>query len=878
MSSAPFEYGSQWLRADFHLHTKADKEFIFASDPNFFVRDYVAKLKAEAIGVGAITNHNKFDADEYREIRRSGSREGIFVLPGVELSVAEGANGIHCLLVFDPETWLDGSDYINRFLDQAFGLHVCDRENENARCDLNLAQLFKKLREQRSYGRESFIVMAHVEDRSGFCKELEGGRIKEISQDPEFREFVLSFQKARTRDLLKNCKDWLGALPALLEGSDPKALDQVGRAHLVASVPQKTFIKIGDFNFQAIQYALKAHELRVRSSLPIHANPFVRSMTITSGTRQPLQVRLSESLNALIGIRGTGKSTLIEILRYALDVVAEKDAQDADYKARLLEAHLGSGGKVSLEVVSNRVVYHVERVLKDAKPKVRRNGQLVPNLLPSAIIKVAYFGQKDLAQIGQVQTSRTILERFFPNATSDADSIVKDLGEQVAERVREQQTLERLLQNKKEVEEEKARLNNNAQGYQQNQVTQKLQRQLEFSRDDSHAKAVADWLETYRADLEGIMRADGGSLSELLAYQSKENSDLLVSIRPTLEARTNFLASLAAELEAVAALTTGLQTMKARLDERRAALEDEFAAIRRTINVPQVNADSVLKEQQRLDQINKALVELDRKQEALNTKRTELLQTLDELQTAWLGQFDALNVSITEVNKKQLPITLKLEYRGDRGAFIDFLRKLVEGTGIQRRTLESIVEKFADPIELYRDLVSGAPEAEKLFGSPQSWGNFYQRVMQNLSAFLNYRVPDVLTLLYNEIPLERHSLGQRASALILFLLGRSDQHLLIIDQPEDDLDNRSLFEDVIKRLWHTKDATQFLFATHNPNLPVLGEAEQVHACSYDAASGTISTHTGSIDGSETQARIINIMEGGRDAFARRKEIYEHWKH
>ncbi|MDD3179243.1 MAG: AAA family ATPase [Opitutaceae bacterium] len=878
MSAAPFEYGSQWLRADFHLHTKADKEFTFAGDANFFVSDYVARLKTEEIGVAAITNHNKFDADEYREIRRMAGRESIFVLPGVELSVAEGANGIHCLLVFDPATWLDGSDYINRFLDQAFGLHVRDRENENARCDYNLATLFKKLSEQKSYGRESFVIMAHIEDRSGFCEELEGGRITEIGQDPQFKEFVLGLQKARTRNDLKNCKDWLGTLPALVEGSDPKAMEEVGRAHQVGGNPQKTYIKIGDHNFQAVQYAMKAYGLRVRSAKPARTTPFVRSMTITSGTKQPLTVRFNEGLNTLIGIRGSGKSTLIEILRYALDVMAEKEAQDAEYKAQLLQAHLGSGGKVSIDIVANGIVYQVERVLNDAKPKVRRDGQLVPNLLPSAIIKVAYFGQKDLAQIGQVQTSRTILERFFPHATKDADLVVKDLAEQVSEKVREQQLLEKALQNKKEVEEEKARLDNNARGYQQNNVTQKLQRQLEFSRDDEHAKAVAQWLEAYRGNLDAILKADGDALNELLAYQSKENADILSTIRPNLEARAKFIQGLETELSAISKLMAEFQAMQSRLAERRGALEDEFASIRRAIAVPLVNADSVLKEQQRLDQLNKALTELDRKQEALNTKRTELLKSLDELQTAWLEQFKALNASISEVNQKNLSITLKLEYRGDRGAFIDFLRKLVEGTGIQRRTLEGLAEKFADPVELYRDLASSTPEAEKIFGSPQSWGNFYQRVTQNLSAFLNYRVPDVLSLLYNNIPLERHSLGQRATALILFLLGRSDQHLLIIDQPEDDLDNRSLFEDVIKRLWQAKEATQFLFATHNPNIPVLGEAEQVQACAFNASTNTISTHAGSIDGHDTQAKIINIMEGGRDAFTRRKGIYEHWKH
>ena len=540
--------------------------------------------------------------------------------------------------------------------------------------------------------------------------------------------------------------------------------------------------------------------------------------------------------------------------------------------------HLGSGGKVSVEVVAGGTTYQVERVLNDAKPKVRRDGALVPNLLPSAIIKVAYFGQKDLAQIGQVQTSKTILERFFPDVTKVADGTVKDLGEQVLERVQEQQLLEKALLNKKEVEEEKARLDNNAQSYQQNQVTQKLERQLEFSRDEVHLKSVSEWTEAYKTHVREIINRDGTLLAQLLGYASRENQDLIASVMPALEARADVIRGLEAELNGLSVLTSALEGAQAQLLGRRTALEDDFAAIRRTIDIPLVNADSVLKEQQRLDQLNKALLDLDRKQDALNAKRTDLLRSLDDLQTAWLSQFNALNTSISEVNEKRLPIALKLEYRGDRTAFAEFLKKLVEGTGIQRRTLEALVEKFADPVELYRDLTSQTSEAEGLFGSPQSWGKFHERVMENLAAFLNYRVPDVVSLLYNNIPLERHSLGQRASALILFLLGRSDQHLLIIDQPEDDLDNRSLFEDVIKRLWAAKEDTQFLFATHNPNIPVLGEAEQVQACSFDSATGAIATHAGNVDGRQTQEKIIDIMEGGQDAFARRREIYESWKH
>jgi chromosome segregation protein len=90
----PFHNGSSWLRADFHLHTKSDKEFSYDGDENSFIAEYVERLKIAKIGIGVITNHNKFNIDEFKALRRRARKEGIGVLPGVELSVNDGANGV----------------------------------------------------------------------------------------------------------------------------------------------------------------------------------------------------------------------------------------------------------------------------------------------------------------------------------------------------------------------------------------------------------------------------------------------------------------------------------------------------------------------------------------------------------------------------------------------------------------------------------------------------------------------------------------------------------------------------------------------------------------------------------------------------------------
>lgn len=137
-------------------------------------------------------------------------------------------------------------------------------------------------------------------------------------------------------------------------------------------------------------------------------------------------------------------------------------------------------------------------------------------------------------------------------------------------------------------------------------------------------------------------------------------------------------------------------------------------------------------------------------------------------------------------------------------------------------------------------------------------------------------MPDHFDIIYHERPLTQHSLGQRASALIIFLLTIKDSHLIIVDQPEDDLDNQTIYEDVIKVLKDLKNNTQFIFATHNPNIPVLGDCEQIISCRY--SSDQIAVNQGSIDNEEMRDEVIEIMEGGYEAFDERKKRYELWKH
>ena len=123
--------------------------------------------------------------------------------------------------------------------------------------------------------------------------------------------------------------------------------------------------------------------------------------------------------------------------------------------------------------------------------------------------------------------------------------------------------------------------------------------------------------------------------------------------------------------------------------------------------------------------------------------------------------------------------------------------------------------------------------------------------------------------------MRHHSIGQRASALILFILMQSDNDIILIDQPEDDLDNKIIYEEVITAIAKKKQDIQFIFATHNANIPVLGDAERIFVVEYQDT--TIDISQGNIDLKSTHKQIVDIMEGGEKAFEKRQLIYTSWK-
>lgn len=866
-----FENGATWLRGDFHLHTKADKEFSYTGNENDFCRLYVEKLKEQNINVGVITNHNKFDKSEFAALRKKALKEGIGLFAGVELSVNDGANGIHCLLVFDFEKWcVNGEDFINQFLTAAFE-GIANRENENTRCRYNFETVLQKLSDHENNGRDSFIILAHVEQNSGFFNELDGGRIQQLISNDLFRHFVLGFQKVRTYDNVATWKNWFDdKLPAFIEGSDCKSLEDIGRPHQQRNEEKRTYIKIGEFNFEALKYALTDFNYRISlNTKPEIKNSYIKSISFEGGLLEGTKIDFSPELNNLIGIRGSGKSSLLEVLRYVLGISLPFNAADPEYKNSLVTRSMGSGGKAIVTIVNKQnEEYRIEK-LYGQKEDIYKNNLLQPGISIDAtgFHSPIYFGQKDLSNKGK-DFEGDLIQRLIGTRLKAVQVKIEQKKREVENIISELKKLQNLKELKRDTEAQIKNSKHQLNFFKEKGVEDKLKQQTLFDSDISKLIQIESTIRSYLSELASLISNHDYFFQQEISG-SEVNKELFE------EAKT-IIQELKIEFEKLKAIQKNsvlsqkkLKDVISKINTKKEGLKEEFAKIKREVNTDTINPDNFLNLNRQIETALLKLKEIEKSERRRSDLQTNLLERLTELDNLWLEEYNVLSKEVKRINEAESKISIEVDFKGRKDKLTDKMKQVFRGSGIRETAYQEIEASYKDFIQIYRD----SSKLNDILNENHAV-DFKRRFFENLDDLLTFKVENKIVIQYNGKSLDKHSLGQRASALILFLLAQKENDVLIIDQPEDDLDNQTIYDEVIKELKKIKGNMQFIFATHNANIPVLGDSEKVVSCSYDEKKITV--HSGTIDNHQTQRFIVDIMEGGDEAFNRRKNIYSIW--
>jgi len=854
-----FENGATWLRGDFHLHTKADKEFDYKGNENDFCRLYVEQLKSQNINIGLITNHNKFDKNEFVALRKKALKEGIGLFAGVEFSLREG---IHVLIAFDDKWYQGETDNISKFLENAFyGILNYDKPNY-PNSNFNLKETVEAL---DKIGHDYFIILAHVDDTNGLFTELRGRTQEDFVKQEAFSK-VLAVQKSANLENYNKLCQWLNRKGkiACVEGSDNAhgGIEAVGKGKI-------TFIKIGDFNFEALTYALSDSEYRVKpKEKPETKNSFIKSIAFEGGLLDGTKIDFSPELNNLIGIRGSGKSSVLEILRYTLGIPLSPIAVDPKYKDGLIENVLKSGGKSIVTVVNrHKEEYRIEKIYGQ-KEDIYKEGILQTGISIDAIFDYpVYFGQKDLSN-KDADFEADLIQRLIGTRLKGVQNRIEQKKREVENIISEIKKLRNLKELKKETDTLIQNAKHQLEFFKKKGVEEKLKQQTLFDSDISKISQTDSSIRSYLHELASII-----SNHEYFFQQEVSGSEVN---RELFEEAKALMVELKTEFEKLKGIqknSTQIQLkfkeVISKINTKKEGLKEEFAKIKREINTDTINPDNFLNLNRQIETAQLKLKEIEKSEKKRSELQANLLERLTELDNLWLDEYKLLKTEVDRINEAESKLFIDVLFKDRRDKFIDKMKQVFRGSGIRETAYQEIESTYKDFIQIYRD----SSKLDNILNENQVV-DFKRRFSENLEDLLTFKVENKIIIQYNGKSLDKHSLGQRASALILFLLAQKENDVLIIDQPEDDLDNQTIYDEVIKELKKIKGNMQFIFATHNANIPVLGDSEKVVSCSYDERKITV--HSGTIDNHQTQRFIVDIMEGGDEAFNRRKNIYSIW--
>ena len=858
-----FKNGARFVRFDCHLHTKSDKEFKYEDEENKFLERYINKLKEKEINVGIITNHNKFNYDEFKNLKKKAIRDEIFLIPGVELSVKEGSNGLHVLIAFSEEWISNGSDKINTFLDSAFMNVTENRENENTRCDYDLFHLIEALnRTQKDY----FIIFAHVDQKSGLFYECNGGMISTLFNKNILKEKTYGLQKSHNNDNYQNFISWTNIRLPRIEGSDPKCIDDIGKG------TKKTYIKIGDYSFNTIKNALTDFENRVSDKAEnTEKHGYIESLNIEGGKFNEKKFYFSKELNNIIGIRGSGKSAVLEITR---DILGLKSDVDNNYKDNLVKYYVDSGCKATLNIVDryNRK-YKIIKYFSDNKTYIENDNGDIENISVEALIKNSlYFGQKDLSMRTD-NFEMKLLEKLVGYKDVLYTEEFNNINNQIKE---DFSTLINLFEIPDKIAEqtiEKNNINTQLKVFKEKGINEKLEKIQNFNDDTLEIENTIQKLNTLINDMNNSTEITINDIEEIKKYESKYNSEIFEEINNGLNRIIIQMQSFEKIKENINKEIALLKQIQEKFITKKDGFIDEFEKIKREIN-QDLNPDTYLKLNQDKAKIETSIKNFKDKLENINTTKARLNKNLKKRRELIMRVNSIYKDRIQKINESQDNIKITFVANGNKEKFIEDMKNLVRGSGI-RGDIISKLNNFSDYIGIMEDIYLNDSKILKTLIKDSDIEKINNIMKGKIDIVCEYVSENDVEIKYHDKPVKNHALGQRASAIILFIIEQKENDLIIIDQPEDDLDNQVIYKELITTIRKRKKDIQFIFSTHNANIPVLGDAEQI-ICLKDDGSN-ININNNSIDNSSIQNDIVQIMEGGPEAFKRRQQIYKEWK-
>jgi predicted ATPase len=879
--------GARFYRADLHIHSFGVSHDV--RDATMTPANIIATAAQEGLSIVSLTDHNEIGNVEVAIGASKGT--GILVVPGVELSTPQG----HLLCYFPTYAALQ----------RLFGqLSIVDRGSQTSRCQQSI---FECLNLTQTLG--GFGVLAHVDAPSGYETENQGAsphkfdvichpallgielklgnsEISYADSDPNADRVRMG--RERIKRLTLGDKQFL----ARVLNSDAHALAALGRN---ASNDRKvTRYKMERPSFESLRIALEDCDARVRLEDHIPSSvPHIVGVEFEGGFLSRQVIQFSPNLNCIIGGRGTGKSTAFEAVRCLTSDISDSGVVDSEvWPDQITLGWQDQSGQLHALLRSK------DRELKNADN---------PDFGPTDF-DIDCFGQGDAAKIGiEAKTNPLALLTYL-------DKFI-DLDEAIAH---EDQIREQLLTLQAEIEQAEQKVTLIPQ-YERSLATTKqqltalqkpevkelidLQRQLSGEREirtqilsklqdakegveqgigletideigelaDASELSVggqefaaivagAATFETVAGEAQGKLKTELIKLEQLItrqiaSWKSKdgEAQKRIDEKRRELETLKvsfdmSYIAKLAKDEASHDQSVKNLRTWKPHLQEQRRlralALKERWAARNKVAGLRDAfgrKASMVLKESLSDLQVSlKYTPSAHSPAAAAQIIETMGWRTNQQPRANWLVADLTIPVLLDAIQKKDIRPILEIE--------------TPEGVAVfDREEAQTIIERLGEPTARY------ALERATLFDLPRL---SISRQIDDGKGNRRFLVRDFSKL----------SLGQQQSVLLALMLSSDNDRPLIIDQPEDNLDGEFIYATLVPVLRRAKERRQVIIVTHNPNVAVLGDAEQIIVMKAMNDRGEIVAR-GSIDDVTTRDTACAILEGAREAFLRRAKMY-----
>ena len=872
------------LQVNPYEYSKTFRGQAAAGDARSHAETIIEKADEHDISILAITDHN--DASNVGYFREAAVGTDITIFPGFEIASSEG---IHVLCIYPPNT---DEDQLGRFLGE-FGIHKVGSSP-----DLSNESFVGVLARVRDQG--GISLAAHATHDKGLLKTLTGqARINAWrSQDLLAIQIPSSIQALpmNYRQIVTNqSPQYLRPNPAsdsqtvaVLNAKDivkPEDLDDPGATCL---------IKMSEVSIEGLRQAFLDPDSRIRLNSDVEPDRYAELLTIAweGGFLDGATVRLNMNLNVLVGGRGTGKSTVIESLRYVLGLDAI-GVEAARTHRGIVKQVLRGGTKISLRVRCVRPArrdYLIERTVPNP-PVVRDENSEVSNLLPAEILpRVEVYGQHEISELTKSREKLTRLLNRFVGSDQTLDRQKADMRRDL------EQTRRALLDAHREIAEIEERLDSlpaieeTLKRFEEAGLEDRLREQSLLVREERLLESIPERISAFRECLE-VLRQE--LPIDRVFLSPKALKDL--PGRAILEAANEIIERLSLDLEQATKLIEealeraerGIDSIRSRWGERKRDVDAAYHRILRDLQRSAVDGAEFIRLRKEIESLRPLGQRLPVLQQIEGDHRDHRRTLLAEWEDLKAEEFRRLDRAAKEVNRKLArQVQVEVAAAGDQEPLFELLRREIGGrlsnviSAIKQQEIFSLPEfvercqRGADTLMTTYGIPTG--QATKLAGVPP----------EVLMLIEELELPPTTSVRLNTAPsdaqpvwhtLEELSAGQKATAVLLLLLLESDAPL-IVDQPEDDLDNRFITESIVPRIREEKNKRQFIFSTHNANIPVLGDAELIIGLTARGEGGQgqariSSEHLGSIDAQSVRELVEELLEGGKDAFEKRRLKY-----